>query len=119
MKNEVIKDGNEVIKDGLKWAIVVFAAALLIILVATQKDKLIKAVNKVEGVPTVSNVESQDAGSAVVVDEVEGLETDGELPADNVDPATGEEQAQETVETSEEPVRVEGRVDENGVELAP
>jgi len=115
-------------KDGLKWVILAFVAALLILLVVTQKDKLAKVTEDTNTGVTSGLVNNQDDGP--VAEEIDDPEsgpvaeeefvdtTEVEFNTD-IDPATGEEQVVDVIELVEDVVRVEGRKDENGVDIAP
>lgn len=102
-------------KDGLKWVVLVFVAALLILLLVSQKDKFVKVTGE-----SAVNVDSSAVQNSVVekVDEISdevasGTDSIVEALQDAVEGAT--DTVEEIVDTTTGSVEL----DENGVEVAP
>ncbi len=87
-------------KDGLKWVALVFAAALLIILVVSQKDKFTKEMTDDTQV-SVTSIDIQDKSDS------------------EEDVATGTQEVSEDTNQVIEVNTVGTKADENGIQIAP
>jgi len=92
------------IKDGLKWIVLVFAVALLVLLLVTQKDKFMKVVD--ESAVTLDGQVSDEVVTAKEEQEVE----------EESDEST---KVETFIQDEASPANASVEFDKNGIEIAP